>query len=71
MYPVGDAQLEMYLVGDGGGEEDLCHLPSGGRSVRNVPSGDGRAEEDLCHVLSGGSFPRFSIIPHSYCEHTI
>ena len=44
MYPVGDAQWLMYPVGDGGGEEDLCHVPSGGRSVAYVPSG-GRGEE--------------------------
>ena len=29
----------MSLVGDGGGEEDLCHVRSGGRSVTHVPSG--------------------------------
>ena len=39
MYSVGDAQWLMYPVGDGGGEEDLCHVPSGGRSVAYVPSG--------------------------------
>ena len=27
------------LVGDGRGEEDLCHVRSGGRSVTHVPSG--------------------------------
>ena len=26
-------------MGDGGGEEDLCHVRSGGRSVTHVPSG--------------------------------
>ena len=39
MYAVGDAQWLMYPVGDGGGEEDLCHVRSGGRSVTHVPSG--------------------------------
>ena len=32
MYPVGDTQWLMYPVGDGGGEEDLCHVRSGGHS---------------------------------------
>ena len=41
MYAVGDAQWLMYPVGDGGGEEDLCHVRSGGRSVTHVPSGGG------------------------------
>ena len=49
MYPVGDAQWLMYPVGDGGGEEDLCHVPSGGPSVAYVPSG-GRGRR-------GGSLP--------------
>ena len=49
MYPVGGAQWLMYPVGDGGGEEDLCHVPSGGRSVAYVPSG-GRGRR-------GGSLP--------------
>ena len=44
----------MSSVGDGGGEEDLCHVRSGGRSVTHVPSGGWRGEEDLCHVRSGG-----------------
>ena len=26
-------------MGDGRGEEDLCHVRSGGRSVTHVPSG--------------------------------
>ena len=39
MYVVGDAQCHMSPVGDGGGEEDLCHVRSGGRSVTHVPSG--------------------------------
>ena len=29
----------MSLVGDGGGEEDLCHVRSGRCSVTHVPSG--------------------------------
>ena len=39
MYPAGDAHWLMYPLGDGGGEEDLCHVPSGGRSVAYVPNG--------------------------------
>ena len=39
MYAVGDAQCHMSLVGDGGGEEDLCHVRSGGHSLTYVPSG--------------------------------
>ena len=35
----------MSLVGDGGGEEELCHVRSGGRSVTHVPSG-GVGEEE-------------------------
>ena len=54
MYAVGDAQWLMYPVGDGGGEEDLCHVCSGGCSVTHVPSGGWGGEEDLCHVRSGG-----------------
>ena len=54
MYAVGDTQRLMYPVGDGGGEEDLCHLPSGGCSVTHVPSGGWERKEDLCHVRSGG-----------------
>ena len=44
----------MSLVGDGGGEEDLCHVRSGGCSVTHVPSGGWWRREDLCHVRSGG-----------------
>ena len=29
----------MFLVGDGGGEEELWHVRSGGHSVTHVPSG--------------------------------
>ena len=54
MYAVGDTQWLMYPVGDGGGEEDLCHVPSGGHSLTHVPSGGWGGEEDLCHVRSGG-----------------
>ena len=39
MYAVGDTQWLMYPVGDGRGEEDLCHVHSGGHSVADVPSG--------------------------------
>ena len=44
----------MSLVGDGGGEEDLCHVCSGGHSLTYVPSGGWGGEEELCHVRSGG-----------------
>ena len=39
MYTVGDTHSHMSPVGDDGGEEDLCHVRSGGRSVTHVPSG--------------------------------
>ena len=39
----------MSLVGDGGGEENLCHVRSGGHSVTHVPSGGWRRR--------GGSLP--------------
>ena len=39
MYTVWDAHSHMSLVGDGGGEEDLCHVCSGGHSLTSVPSG--------------------------------
>ena len=39
MYTVGDAHSHMSLVGDGGGEEHLCHVRSGGHSLTYVPSG--------------------------------
>ena len=38
MYAVGDTHSHMFPVGDDGGEEDLCHVRSGGRSVTHVPS---------------------------------
>ena len=44
----------MAIVGDGGGEEDLSHVCSGGRSVAHVHSGDGGGEENLSNVPSGG-----------------
>ena len=44
----------MSPVGDGRGEEDLCHVRSGGHSLTYVPVGDGGGEEYLCHVPSGG-----------------
>ena len=49
MYAVWDAHSHMFPVGDGGGEEELWHVPSGGRSVAYVPSG-GRGRR-------GGSLP--------------
>ena len=39
MYAVGDTHSHMSPVGDGGGEEELCHVRSGGCSVTHVPSG--------------------------------
>ena len=39
MYAVGDAHSHMFPVGDDGGEEQLWHVRSGGRSVTHVPSG--------------------------------
>ena len=45
MYPVGDAQWLM--MGDKGGEENLCHVPSGGRSVTHVPVGDREERRSL------------------------
>ena len=42
----------MSLVWDGGGEEDLNHIHSGGHSDMSSV-GDG-GEEDLYHVRSGG-----------------
>ena len=53
MYAVGDTHSHMSPVGDGGGEEELCHVRSGGCSVTHVPSGDGGGEE-LWYVRSGG-----------------
>ena len=54
----------MSLVGDGGGEEELWHVRSGGRSVTHVPSGGrwrrGGAlactqwSRSVTHVPSGG-----------------
>ena len=44
----------MSLVGDGGGEEYLCYVRSGGHSLTYVPSGGWGGEEELCHVRSGG-----------------
>ena len=42
----------MSLVGDGGEEEDLCHVHSGGHSVTHVPNGAWEGEEYLCCVHS-------------------
>ena len=48
----------MSLVGDGGGEEDLWHVRSGGCSVTHVPSGGwwrrGGSVRSGGHVRSGG-----------------
>ena len=49
MYTVGDTHSHMSPVGDGGGEEELCHVRSGGHSVTHVPSGG--------WVRRGGSVP--------------
>ena len=49
MYALGDTHSHMFPVGDDGGEEELWHVRSGGRSVTHVPSvGWGRR---------GGSLP--------------
>ena len=40
-------------MGDGGAEENLCHVHSGDCSVTHDPSPDWRGVEDLCHVCSG------------------
>ena len=39
MYAVGDTHSHMSPVGDGGGEEELWHVCSGGHSVTHVSSG--------------------------------
>ena len=44
----------MSSVGDGRGEEDLCHVRSGGRSVTHVPSGGWWRRGGSGHVRSGG-----------------
>ena len=36
MYAVGDAHSHMSPVGDEGGEEELCHVRSGGCSVTHI-----------------------------------
>ena len=38
MYVVGDTHSHMSPVGDGRGEEELCHVRSGGCSMTHVPS---------------------------------
>ena len=72
MYPVGDTHSHMSPVGDGGGEEELCHVCSGGRSVTHVPSGGWwrRGGSVSCsggcsvtHVLSGGWERRGGSLP--------
>ena len=54
MYAVGDTHSHMSPVGVKGGEENHCHVPSGGHSVTHVPSGRQGGEEYLCHVPNGG-----------------
>ena len=54
MYAVGDTRSHMSPVGDGGEEEDLCHVRSGGHSLTYVPSGGWGGEEELWHIRSGG-----------------
>ena len=53
----------MSSVGDGRGEEELCHVRSGGRSVTHVPSGGWcrrggsgmyAVGDSVTHVPSGG-----------------
>ena len=39
IYTVGDTHSHMFPVEDGGGEEELWHVRSGGCSVTHVPSG--------------------------------
>ena len=39
MYAVGDTHSLMFPEGDDGGEEDLCHVRSGGHSLTYVPCG--------------------------------
>ena len=39
MYAVGDTHSHMFPAGDGGGEEELWNVRSGGHSVTHVPSG--------------------------------
>ena len=64
MYSVGDTQWLMYPVGDGGGEDDLCHVRSGGPSVADVPSGGwGRKGGSLPDVPSGGWERRGGSLP--------
>ena len=41
-------------MGDGGGEEDLCHVPSGGCSVRNVSSGGWGEEKRISAMYPVG-----------------
>ena len=41
MYAVGDTHSPMFPVGDGGGEEELWHVRSGGRSVTRPQWGMG------------------------------
>ena len=43
----------MSPVGDGGGEEELCHVRSGGCSVTHVPSGGWERRGGSVHVRMG------------------
>ena len=64
MYAVGDTHSHMSPVGDGGGEEELWHVRSGGRSVTHVPSGGWERRGGslpvwgVTHVPSGGWWRR-------------
>ena len=53
MYPVGDAQWLMYPVGDKRGEENHCHVPSGGHSVTHALVGD-RGERSVSAMYPVG-----------------
>ena len=52
MYAVGDTHSHMSPVGDGGGEEELCHVRSGGCSVTHVLSGGW--ERRICVMYAVG-----------------
>ena len=53
MYAVGDTHSHMFPVGDDGGEEELWHVRSRGRSVTHMsPVGDGGGEGDqICYYI--------------------
>ena len=54
MYAVGTLTDTLSPVRDGGGEEDLWHVHSGGRSVTHVPSGGMREERRICAMYAVG-----------------